>query len=101
MNLKKTTAVLTKVTKTSGKETFELTLGKDTVDLNKTTDSKDKALYNFTDVKKDYSDLKYQMVTVLYKNNDKSKVYGVYVYQGQHPADRHPEGHQDGWRQEG
>ena len=25
MNLKKTTAVLTKVTKTSGKETFELT----------------------------------------------------------------------------
>ena len=79
MNLKKTTAVLTKVTKTSGKETFELTLGKDTVDLNKTTDSKDKALYNFTDVKKDYSDLKYQMVTVLYKNNDKSKVYGVYA----------------------
>ena len=79
MNLKKTTAVLTKVTKTSGKETFELTLNKDTVDLNKTTDDKDKALYNFTEVKKDYSNLKYQMVTVLYKNNDKSKVYGVYA----------------------
>ena len=30
-------------------------------------------------MKKDYSDLKYQMVTVLYKNNDKSKVYGVYA----------------------
>ena len=58
MNLKKTTAVLTKVTKTSGKETFELTLNKDTVDLNKTTDDKDKALYNFTEVKKDYSNLK-------------------------------------------
>ena len=79
MNLKKTTAVLEDVTKTSGKETFELTLDKSTVDENKTTDDKGKALYNFTDVKKDYSDLKYQMVTVLYKNNDKSKVYGVYA----------------------
>ena len=79
MNLKKTTAVLADVSKTSGKETFELTLDKSTVDENKTTDDKGKALYNFTDVKKDYSDLKYQMVTVLYKNNDKSKVYGVYA----------------------
>ena len=82
MNLKKTTAVLEDVSKTSGKETFELTLDKTTVDLNKTTDSDNngaKALYSFTDVKKDYSDLKYQMVTVLYKNNDKSKVYGVYA----------------------
>ena len=79
MNLKKTTAVLEDVSKTSGKETFELTLNKSTVDENKTTDDKGKALYNFTDVKKDYSDLKYQMVTVLYKNNDKSKVYGVYA----------------------
>ena len=79
MNLKNTTAVLEDVTKTSGKETFELTLDKSTVDENKTTDDKGKALYNFTDVKKDYSDLKYQMVTVLYKNNDKSKVYGVYA----------------------
>ena len=79
MNLKKTTAVLEDVSKTSGKETFELTLDKSTVDENKTTDDKGKALYNFTDVKKDYSDLKYQMVTVLYKNNDKSKVYGVYA----------------------
>ena len=79
MNLKKTTAVLEDVTKTSGKETFELTLDKSTVDENKTTDDKGKALYNFTDVKKDYSNLKYQMVTVLYKNNDKSKVYGVYA----------------------
>ena len=79
MNLKKTTAVLEDVSKTSGKETFELTLDKSTVDENKTTDDKGKALYNFTDVKKDYSNLKYQMVTVLYKNNDKSKVYGVYA----------------------
>ena len=79
MNLKKTTAVLEDVSKTSGKETFELTLDKSTVDENKTTDDKGKALYNFTNVKKDYSDLKYQMVTVLYKNNDKSKVYGVYA----------------------
>ena len=79
MNLKKTTAVLEDVSKTSGKETFEISLDKDTVDENKTTDDKGKALYNFTDVKKDYSDLKYQMVTVLYKNNDKSKVYGVYA----------------------
>ena len=79
MNLKKTTAVLEDVTKTSGKETFELTLDKSTVDENKTTDDKGKALFNFTDVKKDYSNLKYQMVTVLYKNNDKSKVYGVYA----------------------
>ena len=39
MNLKKTTAVLEDVSKTSGKETFELTLDKTTVDLNKTTDS--------------------------------------------------------------
>ena len=79
MNLKKTTAVLEDVSKTSGKETFEISLDKDTVDENKTTDDKGKALYNFTNVKKDYSDLKYQMVTVLYKNNDKSKVYGVYA----------------------
>ena len=81
MNLKKTTAVLEDVTKTSGKETFELTLDKNekTYDANKTTDDFNKALFNFTDVKKDYSNLKYQMVTVLYKNNDKSKVYGVYA----------------------
>ena len=75
----KRSTVLEDVSKTSGKETFELTLDKSTVDENKTTDDKGKALYNFTDVKKDYSDLKYQMVTVLYKNNDKSKVYGVYA----------------------
>ena len=67
--------VLEDVTKTSGKETFELTLDKNekTYDANKTTDDFNKALFNFTDVKKDYSNLKYQMVTVLYKNNDKSK----------------------------
>ena len=81
MNLKKTTSVLESVTKTSGKETYELTLTKDedVYDANKTTDDFSKALFNFTDVKKDYSDLKYQTVTVLYKNNDKSKVYGVYA----------------------
>ena len=76
MNLKKTQATLTSVVKTSGKDTYELTLDKSTVDVNESTDGKD-ALTSFTDVKNDYSSLKYKTVTVLHK--DKKTVYGVYA----------------------
>ena len=65
--------------KTVGEKFMNLDKNEKTYDANKTTDDFNKALFNFTDVKKDYSNLKYQMVTVLYKNNDKSKVYGVYA----------------------
>ena len=77
MSLKKTTSTLTKVTKTSGKDTYTITLdGSDKIiDWDNTTD--DKPLTEFTEVKKDYSDLLYKTVTVLHK--DRKTVYGVYA----------------------
>ena len=68
MNLKKTTSTLTKVSKTNGKDTYELTLDKNAANWDNTTESKDsgKAVFDFTDVQKDYSDLLYKTVTVLH-----------------------------------
>ena len=76
MSLKKTVATLTEVTKTSGKDTYELTLDSDTINENDSTDGA-KAICKFTDVAKDYSSLKYKTVTVLHK--DRKTVYGVYA----------------------
>ena len=74
MGLKKTVATLTNVTKTSGKDTYELTL-----DNRKDADSTDgaDAIMSFTNVAKDYSALKYKTVTVLHK--DRKTVFGVYA----------------------
>ena len=79
MNLKKTTSTLTKVSKTNGKDTYELTLDKDAADWDNTTETEasKKAVFNFTDVQKDYSDLLYKTVTVLHK--DRKTVYGVFA----------------------
>ena len=79
MSLKKTTSTLTKVTKTNGKDTYTIKLDKTAIDWDNTTEDKDsdKALYEFTDVKKDYSDLLYKKVTVLHK--DRKTVFGVYA----------------------
>ena len=79
MSLKKSTSTLTEVSKTNGKDTYELTLNSDknVVDWNETTDAEGKAIFSFTDVAKDYSSLKYKTVTVLYK--DKKTVYGVFA----------------------
>ena len=77
MSLKKTTSTLTKVTKTSGKDTYTITLDNSDkiIDWDNTTE--DKPLTEFTEVKKDYSDLLYKTVTVLHK--DRKTVYGVYA----------------------
>ena len=75
MSLKKTTSTLTKVTKTSGKDTYTITLDEKAIDWDNTTE--DKPLTEFTEVKKDYSDLLYKTVTVLHK--DRKTVYGVYA----------------------
>ena len=74
MGLKKTVATLTNVTKTSGKDTYELTL-----DNRNDADSTDGAyaIMSFTNVAKDYSALKYKTVTVLHK--DRKTVFGVYA----------------------
>ena len=81
MSLKKSTSTLTNVVKTNGKDTYTVTLDStaSVVDWDNTTESKDsgKALYEFTDVKKDYSDLLYKKVTVLHK--DRKTVFGVYA----------------------
>ena len=74
MGLKKTVATLTNVTKTSGKDTYELTL--DNRNAADSTDGAD-AIMSFTDVAKDYSALKYKTVTVLHK--DRKTVFGVYA----------------------
>ena len=81
MNLKKTTSTLTKVSKTNGKDTYELKLDNDdkVVDWDNTTETltSKKAVFDFTDVQKDYSDLLYKTVTVLHK--DRKTVYGVFA----------------------
>ena len=79
MNLKKTTSTLTKVSKTNGKDTYELTLDEKAVNWDNTTETKasGKAVFDFTDVQKDYSDLLYKTVTVLHK--DRKTVYGVFA----------------------
>ena len=81
MSLKKSTSTLTNVVKTNGKDTYTVTLDStaSVVDWDNTTESKDsgKAIFEFTDVKKDYSDLLYKTVTVLHK--DRKTVYGVFA----------------------
>ena len=72
MGLKKTVGTLAYVAKTSGKDTYELTI--DPVNKN---DSSAKYESSFTKVAKDYSALKYNTVKVLYKAKD--NVYGVFA----------------------
>ena len=78
MSLKKTTSTLTDVTKTSGKDTYTITLdnNSDIIDWDNTTENVN-PLTQFTDVKKDYTDLLYKTVTVLHK--DRKTVFGVYA----------------------
>ena len=81
MSLKKSTSTLTNVIKTNGKDTYTVTLDSTSsiVDWDNTTESQTsgKAIFEFTDVKKDYSDLLYKTVTVLHK--DRKTVYGVFA----------------------
>ena len=72
MGLKKTVGTLATVAKTSGKDTYELTINP----VN-TNDSSAKYESSFTKVAKDYSALKYNTVKVLYKAKD--NVYGVFA----------------------
>ena len=74
MGLKKTVGTLEKVAKTSGKDTYELTISN--VNTTDSTDGKN-AVKAFTKVAKDYSALKYNTVKVLYKAKD--DVYGVFA----------------------
>ena len=74
MGLKKTVGTLETFAKTSGKDTYELTISN--VNTTDSTDG-DKAVKSFTKVKKDYSSLKYNTVKVLYKAKD--DVYGVFA----------------------
>ena len=74
MGLKKTVGTLEKVAKTSGKDTYELTIAN--VNTTDSTDGKN-AVKAFTKVAKDYSALKYNTVKVLYKAKD--DVYGVFA----------------------
>ena len=79
LDLSKTVATLTKVEKTDGKDTYELTLDKNTINWDETDGSKDKdnAVWEFREVKKDYNNLKYKTVKVLYKKAN--EVYGVFA----------------------
>ena len=72
MGLKKTTGTLETFVKTSGKDTYEMTISN--VDKN---NSSEKYETSFTKVKKDYSSMKYNTVKVLYKAKD--DVYGVFA----------------------
>ncbi len=74
MGLKKTVGTLASVTKQDGKDTYDLSIDENSVNED---DSSDKYLTAFTKVEKDYSDMKYQTVKVLYKAKD--KVYGVFA----------------------
>ena len=73
MGLSKTVGILEEVTKDNDKDTYTLS-----VDYDKYRDecSGKKLVGTFTKLTKDYSNLKYQKVKVLYK--DKDKVFGVY-----------------------
>ena len=74
MGLKKTVGTLETFAKTSGKDTYEMTIIN--VNENESTDG-DKAVKSFTKVKKDYTSYKYNTVKVLYKAKD--DVYGVFA----------------------
>ena len=72
MGLKKTVGTLSSFSKTSGKDTYEMSL----TDINE-NDSSTKYETSFTKVEKDYASLKYKTVKVLYKAKD--DVYGVFA----------------------
>mgnify|MGYP002297056099 FL=1 len=72
MGLKKTVGTLSSFAKTSGKDTYEMSL----TDINE-NDSSTKYETSFTKVEKDYASLKYKTVKVLYKAKD--DVYGVFA----------------------
>ncbi|GAA6506721.1 hypothetical protein K350107B32_31140 [Agathobaculum butyriciproducens] len=72
MGLKKTVGTLSSFSKTSGKDTYEMSL----TDINE-NDSSTKYETSFTKVEKDYASLKYKTVKVLYKAMD--DVYGVFA----------------------
>ena len=72
MGLKKTVGTLSSFSKTSGKDTYEMSL----TDINE-NDSSTKYETSFTKVEKDYTSLKYKTVKVLYKAKD--DVYGVFA----------------------
>ena len=72
MGLKKTVGTLSSFSKTSGKDTYEMSL----TDINE-NDSSTKYETSFTKVEKDYASLKYKTVKVLYKEKD--DVYGVFA----------------------
>ena len=74
MGLKKTVGTLATFTKTSGKDTYEMTISNP--NETESTDGKD-AVKAFTKVKKDYTSYKYNTVKVLYKAKD--DVYGVFA----------------------
>lgn len=64
MGLKKTVGTLETFAKTSGKDTYEMTISN--VNNTESTDGKD-AVKAFTKVKKDYTSYKYNTVKVLYQ----------------------------------
>ena len=79
LDLSKTVSTLTKVEKTDGKDTYELTLDdtKSVVNWDETDGNENTAVFNFREVKKDYNNLKYKTVKVLYKKAN--EVYGVFA----------------------
>ena len=72
MDLKKTVGVMASFEKTDGKDTYEMTI--DPIDASESSPS---PLSSFKNIASDYSDLKYQTVKVLYKEDD--IVYGVFA----------------------
>ena len=73
MDLNKTVATMTDFSKTSGKNTYEAKLDSSTIDK----DESDSTVVSFSKITKDYSDLKYKKVKVLFKKAD--EVYGIFA----------------------
>ena len=74
MGLKKTVGIMASFEKTDGKDTYEMTI--DPVDTAESTEGV-RAEDSFKNIASDFSDLKYQTVKVLYKEDD--VVYGVFA----------------------
>ncbi|MBS7226481.1 MAG: hypothetical protein KH050_14330, partial [Clostridiaceae bacterium] len=77
LDLNKVVATLTSVKKTDGKDTYELSLGRDTINWDETDATEKTVITNFREVKADYNNLKYKTVKVLYKKAN--EVYGVFA----------------------
>lgn len=73
MDLNKVVATMTDFSKTSGKDTFEASLDKNTIDK----DESDSTVTTFSKIAKDYSSMKYNKVKVLFKKSD--EVYGIFA----------------------